>query len=105
MSLGVPAAGHPARKRQSSQATKMVSSPAISAVGSAPARMFPGSVDAEIDVIVKALPNFAPPFVEIVYPSAVEKALSSGTTTLPFFSTSGCPPMTPARGTLDAVQV
>src|SRR2546428_197266 len=48
--------------------------------------MLPGSLAAEIDVIVNACPNLAPPFVDRVYPSAVSDALSIGTTTLPFGS-------------------
>src|SRR5690349_23950056 len=56
----------PARKRQSSQTRRILPSPEISAEGSGPLRRFPGSFAAVIDVIVKAFPNFTPPFVEIV---------------------------------------
>src|SRR5919201_2979259 len=73
-----------ARKRQSSQTTKILPSPASSADGSGPLRMPPGSTFAVIDVIKNAWPKLAPPFVEIVNPSAVSDALSSGTTTFPF---------------------
>ena len=44
----------PARKRQSSQTTKILPPPSISAEGRGPLRMPPGSVFAVIDVIVKA---------------------------------------------------
>src|SRR5438067_2453440 len=78
-----------ARKRQSSQTTKILPSPASSAEGSGPLRIPPGSVFAVIDVIVNACPKLTPPFVEIVNPSAVSDALSSGTTTFPFGCTTG----------------
>src|ERR671936_2366789 len=94
-----------ARKRQSSQETKILPEPSISAEGSGLLRMPPGSVAAEIEVIVNAWPKLEPPFVEIVYPSAVALALSIGTTTFPFGCTSGWPPMTPTRGVFDSVQV
>jgi hypothetical protein len=41
-------------------------SPEISADGSGPLRMLPGSSAAEIEVIVNACPNRTPPLVEIV---------------------------------------
>jgi hypothetical protein len=41
-------------------------SPAISADGRGPLRMLPGSSAAEIEVVVNAWPNLAPPLVEIV---------------------------------------
>src|ERR671934_277974 len=53
------------RKRQSSQATKILPEPSISAEGSGPLRMLPGSVAAEIEVIVNALPKLEPPFVSV----------------------------------------
>src|SRR5690349_4625328 len=65
-SLGLPALGQPARKRQSPHPTKIRPSPAISAEGSGPLRISPGSGAAEIDVITSALPNRTPPLVEIV---------------------------------------
>src|SRR5207244_6360426 len=80
---------HPLRKRQSSQTTKMVPSPATSAEGSGPLRMPPGSFAAEMDVIVVTTPKLTPPFVDLVNPSEVSDALSSGTTTLPFGCTIG----------------
>src|SRR5256714_13884202 len=94
---------HPLRKRQSSQTTKMVPSPATSADGSGPLRMPPGSTFAVIDEIVNALPKLTPPFVDLVNPSAVSDALSSGTTTLPFGWTIGWPPRTPTFGGVESV--
>src|SRR5947209_18915949 len=58
----------PLRKRQSSQTTKMVPSPATSAEGSGPLRMPPGSTFAVIEVIVVTLPKLPPPFVDVVNP-------------------------------------
>jgi len=58
--------GHPDRKRQSSQTAKILPSPEISAEGSGPLRMLPGSFAAVMLVITNAWPNFTPPFVEIV---------------------------------------
>src|SRR5918912_2901892 len=57
---------HPDRKRQSSQTRKILPSPEISAEGNGPLLRLPGSLAAVIDEIVNALPNLAPPFVEIV---------------------------------------
>src|SRR5438105_787111 len=94
-----------ARKRQSSQTTKILPSPEISADGSGPLRMFPGSAFAVIDVIVIGWPKLTPPFVETVAPSEVSLALSSGTTTFPFGSTTGWPPITPTLGTPDKGQL
>ena len=54
------------RNRQSSQVRKILPSPEISADGSGPLRMLPGSAAAVIDEIVNAFPNLPPPFVEIV---------------------------------------
>jgi len=45
---------HPDRKRQSSQVRKILPSPEISADGSGPLRMLPGSAAAVIDEIVNA---------------------------------------------------
>src|ERR687887_2227092 len=67
--------GHPARKRQSSQVTKIFPSPEISAQGSGPLRMLPGSFAAVMFEIVKARANLPPPFVEIVKPIAGSDAL------------------------------
>src|SRR5439155_12772587 len=78
---------HPLRKRQSSQTTKIFPSPPISAEGSGPLRIPPGSVFAVIDVMLNAWPKLTPPFVEIVNPSAVSYALSSGMTTIQFVVT------------------
>src|SRR5205085_8325390 len=89
---------HPLRKRQSSQTTKIFPSPAISAEGSGPLRIPPGSTFAVIDVIVVTAPKLTPPFVEVVNPRDVSAALSSGTTTFPFGSTTGWPPITPVFG-------
>src|SRR5256714_1086211 len=52
------------RKRQSSQATKILPEPSISAEGSGPLRMLPGSVAAEMEGIVNAFPKLKPPLVE-----------------------------------------
>src|SRR2546429_6975322 len=95
----------PLRKRQSSQTTKIVPSPATSAEGRGLLRMPPGSTFAVIDVIVNALPKLTPPFVDLVNPSAVSDALSSGTTTLPFGWTTGWPPITPTFGVVVSVQL
>src|SRR5207244_10986354 len=96
---------HPDRKRQSSQTTKILPSPEISADGSGPLRMLPGSLNAVMFVITNAVPKLTPPFVETERPSCVSSALSSGTTTFPFGSVTGCPPMTPRFGVVESVQV
>src|SRR5439155_11157367 len=93
-----------ARKRQSSQTTKILPPPSSSAEGSGPLRIPPGSTFAVIDVIVTAWPKLTPPFVEIVNPRAVSDALSSGTTTFPFGCTTGWPPITPVFGVDESVQ-
>ena len=93
------------RKRQSSHTTKIFPSPAISADGSSPLRIPPGSVFAVMLVIVVTAPKLAPPFVEVVNPSDVSLALSSGTTTFPFGSTTGWPPITPVEGVLEGFHV
>src|SRR5919204_2075889 len=93
------------RKRQSSQTTKILPSPEISAEGSGPLRMFPGSVFAVMLVIVIGAPKLTPPFVDMTDLSVTSPASSSGTTTFPFGSTTGWPPITPTLGTLESVQL
>src|ERR671937_557034 len=93
------------RKRQSSQTTKILPSPEISAEGSGPLRMFPGSFLAVMLVIVIGWPKLTPPFVDITDSSVSSFASSSGTTTFPFGRTTGCPPMTPTVGTSERCQL
>src|SRR5919204_4838947 len=93
------------RKRQSSHTTKILPSPEISAEGSGPLRMLPGSFFAVMLVIVIGAPKLTPPFVDKTDFRVTSFASSSGTTTFPFGSTTGWPPITPTLGTLDSVQL
>jgi hypothetical protein len=79
------------RNRQSSQATNVVPSAAISALGSGLVRRPPATPWKRIASIVTALVHDWPPSVERndwIFPFSASK----GTITVPFGWTTGCPP-------------
>src|SRR5438105_3853706 len=85
-----------ASKRQSFQTTYTLPDLSISAVGSGPLRIPPGSPPKRICAARTVLLQVLPPSVDRKERIAVSKQSSMGTMTVPLGCTRGCPPMTQA---------
>src|SRR5581483_1495568 len=90
----------PLRKRQSFQATNTLPRLSISAEGSGSARMLPATPWSVCDATATDAFQLVPPFVEVKYLTPLKSAVY-GTTTVPFFLTTGCPPSPCALSAVD----